>query len=775
VNSREHRITPWANDPLIDPHDEVLYLRDERTGKFWSPLPGPAPAEASYEVRHGFGYSVCCVSCSDLEQETCVFVPAHDPVKIVRLRVRNPGTQARQLSCFSMQTLVLGEVRSRSARAIETWPEPGVEAVMARHRVAGEFAGRVAFASLRVHGAEAHSFLSGDRAAFLGEGGDARRPRALALEALEGGFGIDRDAAFAEQVRFELPAGAEVDIVLLLGEGDHRDDATMLIERYGLPLAAEEALSQARRFWTALLGVLRIETPVPALDLMVNGWLLYQTVACRLWGRTALYQSGGAFGFRDQLQDSLALIPVRPDWTRAQLLLHASHQFMEGDVLHWWHPPADRGLRTRVVDDRLWLPFSVARYVKGTGDVAVLNEMTPYLRGPVLEAGHDEAFFKPEPAQRFRDLYEHCCHAIDCSLSTGAHELPLFGTGDWNDGMNAVGREGRGESVWMGFFLYQVLGDFLPLCRLRGDLGRAQRYQEQRERLSAALEREAWDGEWYRRGWYDDGTALGSSASDECQIDALAQAWATLTGAGTRERAARALESVERRLVLPEARLVRLLAPPFDRTPQSPGYIKGYVPGVRENGGQYTHAALWVARALAEMGQADRAAERLEWISPVGRSSSRADADAYQVEPYVLAADVYAKPPYVGRGGWTWYTGSSGWMHRTVIESLLGLSLADGCALAIEPHWPSSWPHGRVWFSPPGTRASFSISFRHAGGGNPVLSRATLDGEAISVENGRVRIEFPEDAATHEVELFFEPASRASGQVESGPAISHRP
>ena len=775
ANSREHRLTPWSNDPLVDPHDEVLYLRDDETGEFWSSLPGPAPAAADYEMRHGFGYSVCRLTCSELEQETWCYVPTHDPVKIVRLRVRNHGTRARRLSCFAMQALVLGEARSRSARGIETWPDSGAQAVMARHRSAGEFAGRVAFASLAVHGAEARTFLGGDRAAFLGEGGDARRPRALALESLDGGFGIDRDPAFAEQASFELAAGAQVEIVLLLGEGEHRDDAASLLRRYRSPLAAEETLSQVRRFWTGLLGVIRIETPSPAIDLMVNGWLLYQTVSCRLWGRTALYQSGGAFGFRDQLQDALALIPVRPDWTRAQLLLHASHQFMEGDVLHWWHPPGDRGLRTRVVDDRLWLPYGVALYVKATGDAAVLSEMAPYLRGPVLEPGHDEAFFKPEPAQRFRDLYEHCCHAIDCSLSTGTHQLPLFGTGDWNDGMNAVGREGRGESVWMGFFLYQVLGDFLPLCRLRGDHGRAKRYQEQRQQLSAALEREAWDGAWYRRGWYDDGAPLGSSASDECQIDALAQAWAALSGAVSRERAQQALESVERRLVSYSARLVRLLAPPFDQTPHFPGYIKGYVPGVRENGGQYTHAAIWAARALAETGDADRAAERLEWISPVGRSSTRADADIYQVEPYVLAADVYAEPPHVGLGGWTWYTGSSGWMHRTVIESLLGISLEAGSALLIEPRWPSEWPACRVWFSPLGMRARFEISMSHAGGEGPRLESASFDGAPLPVEDGRVRIPFSQADETHEVALLFGPSRQRRDRASSGDVSGHQP
>jgi cyclic beta-1,2-glucan synthetase len=756
LNSREHRLTPWSNDAVLDPHDEALYLRDDASGEFWSPLPGPAPAPSgTYEVRHGWGASVCRLECAGLEQETSVFVPEHDPVKIVQLVIRNRGERPRRLSLFAVQSLVMGELRSRGARTIETWADPAQRAVLARNRVGGEFAGRVAFASVAVFGAEARVRLGGDRAAFLGAGGSMRSPRALALDELEGLFGPGRDPAFAAQARFELAAGDEVTVVLLLGEGEHRDDATALLTRYRAPRAAAEALTQVRRFWNNLLGTIHIATPSPALDLMVNGWLIYQTVSCRLWGRTAFHQSGGAYGFRDQLQDALALTSLRPDWTRAQLLLHAAHQFIEGDVLHWWHPPGDRGLRTRVVDDRLWLPYGAAQYVHATGDVTVLGEMTPYLRGPVLEPGQDEAFLQPEPAQQFRDLYEHCCHAIDCSLATGAHHLPLFGTGDWNDGMNAVGREGRGESVWMGFFLFTVLGEFVPLCRLRGDLARGNRYEEERERLRAALEAEAWDGEWYRRGWYDDGTPLGSDAGDECKIDALAQAWAALSGAAPRGRVEQALASLERHLIDPSARLVRLLAPPFDRTPHHPGYIKGYVPGVRENGGQYTHAALWVARAFAETGHAERAAQLLEWISPVSRSLTREQADVYQSEPYVVAADIYAEPPHVGRGGWTWYTGSSGWMYRTVTESLLGLSIEAGRTLRIAPHWPAAWRECRVRFSPPGARSSFEITMAHPGGENPRLADASLDGEPLAIEDGAVRLAIPQDDAVHEVVLIL--------------------
>ena len=541
--------------------------------------------------------------------------------------------------------------------------------------------------------------------------------------------------------------------MLLLGEGEHLDDAGALIERYRAIGAADAALEEVRRFWIGLTGTLRIETPVQALDRMVNGWLLYQTVSCRLWGRTALYQSGGAYGFRDQLQDSLALTLARPDWTRAQLLLHASHQFVEGDVLHWWHPPGDRGLRTRVVDDLLWLPYCTAHYVRATGDRAVLSEMAPYIRARVLEREEGEAFLAPEPARQFRDLYEHCCHAIDRSLALGAHGLPLFGTGDWNDGMNAVGHEGRGESVWMAFFLYAVLDGFMPLCHLRGDEARARRYQEHQERLRAAIEREAWDGEWYRRGWYDDGTPLGTREGDECRIDAVAQAWATLSGAAPRERAEQALRSVDAHLALEPARMVRLLAPPFDLTRHNPGYIKGYVPGVRENGGQYTHAALWVARAMAESGRADRAAELLEWISPASRATTRADADTYQVEPYVVAADIYAEPPHVGLGGWTWYTGSSGWMYRTVIESLLGVTLEGGDTLILEPRWPRNWDRCRVRLRPPGGRAMVDIEMRASRGEHPRLAEATLDGIDVVVQAGRARIKLPQDAVVHEVVL----------------------
>ena len=753
ANSRERRLSPWANDPLLDPNQEALYLRDDESREFWSPLPGPSPAEGRYEVRHGFGYSVCRYTRGAIEQEVRAFVPVSDPVKLVQVRLVNHGSSARRLSLFGFQRLVLGELPIRSARFVETWLEDG--AVLARNPMSGEFAARVAFASLAVEGVPATLLYSGDRAEFLGPGGSLRSPRALSQVNLMSRVGSGLDPCFAEQATFELAAGAAAEVLLLFGEGDHPDEARELLARYRESGAATQALADSRRSWQRLLGTIQVETPVPALDLMVNGWLLYQTVSCRMWGRSALYQSGGAFGFRDQLQDAAALVAVRPDWTRAQILLHAAHQFVEGDVLHWWHPPADRGLRTRFADDLLWLPYVTSHYVRATGDREILAEMVPYLKAGLLAEGQDEALVPAEPAHEFRELYEHCCRAIDRSMATGDHGLPLFGTGDWNDGMNAVGRLGRGESVWMGFFLYAVLGDFLPLCRAQGDQLRAVRYQEHRERLRTALELEAWDGEWYRRGWYDDGAPLGSKDSDECQIDALVQAWAVISGAAARPRTETAMNEVEARLVLEREQLVRLLDPPFDRTVHDPGYIRGYLPGVRENGGQYTHAALWVVRALFEIDRPHRAAKLLEMLSPVSHTASRAAADLYEVEPYVVAADVYGAPPHVGRGGWTWYTGSAGWMFRVVIESLFGMRFDAGNRLLVSPRVPIGWKALRVRYRPPGRGGVLEIDMKSTALRTAVVLSAELDGVALPVEAGEVTINLPEGAGTHQVNILL--------------------
>jgi cellobiose phosphorylase len=810
-NSREHRLTPWSNDPLLDPHGEAFYVRDEETGAFWSPLPGPAPAAGDYEMRHGLGASCCRHESAGLEQETVLFVLHDAPVRVTRLRLTDRSGHARRLSLFAYYRLALGGLPQESGRFVVTELDLASQAVLARNRLAGEFADGITFAAVvgpgpaqRAGGLEAPEgasgtarlqsvHASGDRYAFLGGGGSPADPAALRAGAtLDGHVGAGLDPCVAQQAVLELPAGGSVEVCFLLGEARELDEARALIARLRAPGAAAAALEEARAFWQRGVSGVRIETPSPALDVMVNGWLPYQVLSCRIWGRSALYQSGGAFGFRDQLQDAGALVYLWPQRVRTQLLLHAAHQFAEGDVLHWWHPPAGRGLRTRFADDLLWLPSLTAFYVRTTGDWSVLEERVRFLAARALRDGEDEAFLQPEDSGTSADLYEHCCRAIDRSLRTGHHGLPLFGTGDWNDGMNRVGREGKGESVWMGFFLCSILEEFMPLCERRGDRGRIAAYRTHRERLQVALNDGGWDGEWYRRGYYDNGAPLGSHQSDECRIDALAQAWAVLSGVAPPKRARQAMDAVERHLIAEPDGLIRLLTPPFSHTRNDPGYIKGYVAGVRENGGQYTHAALWVVRALAEIGRHDQAARLLEMLTPIHHAQTAQQVAVYQVEPYVVAADVYGEPPHVGRGGWTWYTGSAGWMYRVALETLLGLTLAGGDALRVRPRIPRDWPQFTLGYRVPGgLGVPDRLDARREPGGpaapggsrvpgsggdtvydirvtNPQRApervvAVTLDKAIGRIEGGAAHIPLVHDGRTHQVEIVL-------GRSESGPA-----
>jgi cellobiose phosphorylase len=749
-NSREHRLTPWFNDPVLDPHGEALYLRDEADGACWSPLPGPLPAAADYEAAHGFGYTRFRHASHGLEQETTVFVPRHDPLKIVRIRLHNRGAQTRTVSLFSYQQLVLGGTPADSGRHVLTEYEDGV--LLATNRLAGPFADGVTFATLLAPGADAVSF-SADRAAFLGAGGSVAAPAALSQPALDGRSGTAIDPCAAFQARLSIAPGASAECAVLLGETTDRAAALALARGYGAAGKVDAALDEAREFWRRTTGAIEVATPLPAVDLMLNGWLVYQNLSCRIWGRSAFYQSGGAYGYRDQLQDSSGLVYTVPELTRRQIRLHAAHQFVEGDVLHWWHPaPLEKGLRTRFADDLLWLPYITAFYINSTGDWRVLDETEGFLSARLLEDGEDEVFLKPEPAGVSADVYEHCCRALDRSLTEGAHGLPLMGTGDWNDGMNRVGREGRGESVWMGFFLVRIIDDFLPLCERRGDADRIARYRAYRDKLVAALNDTGWDGEWYRRAYYDNGAVMGSRDSDECRIDALAQAWAVISGAAPEARAAQALDAMERHLVSDEERLVRLLAPPFQDTPQDPGYIKGYVAGVRENGGQYTHAACWAVRALAEAGRNERAARVLEMLSPVSHSSTPEDVAIYQVEPYVIAADIYGAAPHVGRGGWTWYTGSAGWMYRVALESVLGFTLQGGDTIRIAPAIPSSWPGFTIHYRLPDGVTVYEISVINDGGGGQAAA-ATLDGQPVALKDGAALVPLRADRGLHHVSI----------------------
>ena len=692
-NAHEFRLTPWGNDPVSDSSGEAIYLRDEERGHFWSPTPLPIRGTMPYVTRHGFGYSVFEHTERGIHSELWVYVALDAPIKFMVIKVRNESGRSRRLSATGYAEWVLGDLRPKSAPHVITEIDPLSGALFARNPYNTEFPDRVAFFDVD----DTTRTVSGNRTEFLGRNGSLRRPAAMLRTRLSGRLGAALDPCAAIQVAFDLSDGQEREIIFRLGVGRDVDDTRNLVHRFKGSPAARDALEEVWRHWKHTLGAVNVETPDPALNVLANGWLVYQTLACRLWARSAIYQSGGAFGFRDQLQDVMALIYTRPHLVREHLLRCASRQFPEGDVQHWWHPPTGRGVRTRCSDDYLWLPVATSRYVLTTGDTGVLDESIPFLQGRQLNAEEESYYDLPEHSEASATLYEHCAHAIGNSLEFGAHGLPLIGSGDWNDGMNLVGEHGKGESVWLGFFLYDVLMQFTKVAQARSDLSMVERCQKEAAGLRRNLEQNGWDGGWYRRAYFDDGTPLGSSKNPECQIDSIAQSWSVLSGAGDHERSRRAMEAVDARLVRREHGLVQLLDPPFDQSGLNPGYIKGYVPGVRENGGQYTHAAIWAAMAFARLKDSQRAWELFTMINPVNHALSSDATATYKVEPYVVSADVYAVAPHTGRGGWTWYTGSAAWMYRLIVESLLGLRL-EVDKLTITPCFHVDWEAFKVHY-----------------------------------------------------------------------------
>ena len=694
-NAHEFRLTPWNNDAVTDASGEAVYLRDEDSGRFWSPMSLPAGSSAPYTTRHGFGYSVFEHTEDGITSELWVYVDRAAPVKWSVLKIRNASGRSRRLSATGYVEWVLGDLRATAAPHVVTEIDPDTGALLAGNAYNAEFAGRTAF----FHVDDASRRVSGDRTEFIGRNGTLREPAAMTRSTLSGRVGGALDPCGAIQVPFVLEDGQEREIVFTLGAGRDRDDAIALIGRVRGTDAARRSLEAVWHYWNHTLGAVNVETPDKVLDTLANGWLLYQTMACRLWGRSGFYQSGGAFGFRDQLQDVMALIHAEAPLVRQHLLLCASRQFPEGDVQHWWHPPMGRGVRTHCSDDYLWLPMATCRYVNATGDTGVLDEKVHFVEGREVNPEEDSYYDLPTTSERSASLYDHCVRAIVRGLRFGAHGLPLMGSGDWNDGMNLVGAEGRGESVWLGFFLYAVLMPFADVARRRGDVAFSTRCLSEAAQLRLRLEESGWDGSWYRRAYFDDGSPLGSSSNPECQIDSISQSWSVLSGAADPARARTAMDEVDARLVRRDDGLVRLLDPPFDTSALDPGYIKGYVPGVRENGGQYTHAAIWAAMAYAELGDAERAWAVWRLINPLAHGASPAGIETYKVEPYVVAADVYAVAPHVGRGGWTWYTGSAAWMYRLIVESLLGLTLT-GDRLRIEPCLPADWN-------------AFTVHYRH--------------------------------------------------------------
>jgi cyclic beta-1,2-glucan synthetase len=745
VNSRENQLTPWSNDPITDRPGEAFYLRDDITGELWSPTALPIRDEAAtYVARHGRGYSSFQHTAHGIASDLTQLVPLHDPIKISRLRLRNTSDRTRHISVTAYVEWVLGPSRSGGAPFLTTEMDAASGAMFARNAWSADFGTRVAFADLK----GAQTDWTGDRREFIGRNGTLARPAALAGAApLRKTLGAGLDPCGALRTTVVLPPHGSADVVFLLGQAAGADEARSLIARY-LAADPDAILSEVGRYWSDVLGAVQVKTPDRPMDIMLNGWLLYQTIACRVWARSAFYQSSGAYGFRDQLQDGMAIVGTVPAMVRAHLLRAAGRQFVEGDVQHWWLPHSGQGVRSRISDDRAWLAFAAAHYIGATRDVAVLDEVVAFLEGPRLTATEHEHAFQPTISDETETLYEHCARALDQSLALGAHGLPLFGTGDWNDGMNRVGAGGQGESVWLGWFVYAALTAFAPFADARHDTARGAAWRAHAAALQDALEREAWDGDWYRRGWFDDGTPFGSEASAECRIDSIAQAWSVLSGAGERGRAVRAMAAVERELVRPQDGLALLFTPPFDRTGLDPGYIKGYPPGVRENGGQYTHAALWSVMAFAALQQGDAAAQLFSLINPINHARSRAGVQRYKVEPYVVAADVYSNPRHVGRGGWTWYSGSAGWMQRAGVESILGLRLQGGM-LHLDPCIPKAWP--RFTMTIHHGSASYQIEVENPDGAGRGIAAAHLDDAVI--ETRPLCVALADDGVTHRLRV----------------------
>ena len=694
VNSRENQLTPWSNDPVSDPPGETIYVRDDEAGDLWGPTALPVREETSpYVIRHGQGYTRFAHVSHGVALELLQLVPLDDPVKISRLTLTNESGRPRRLSVTAYVEWVLGVSRSLASPLVVTEIDTETGAMLARNAWRREFSARVAFADLGGR----QTAWTADRTEFVGRNGAPDQPAGLAQRhQLAGRVGAGLDPCGALQATIELPAGGRADVVFFLGEAASAEQARQLIVRYRAR-DVEAILRSVGEHWDQVLGTVQVRTPDRTMDIVLNRWLLYQTLACRVWARSAFYQAGGAYGFRDQLQDVVALAVAAPALARQHVLRAAARQFVEGDVQHWWHPPGGRGVRTRISDDRLWLPYAVARYVEVACDGTVLDEVVPFLEGPTLAAGQPESYFEPRVSDERGTLFEHCARALDHGLTAGVHGLPLMGTGDWNDGMHEVGAGGKGESVWLGWFLHAVLSEWAVLADARGEGKRAERWREYVDALTESLEREAWDGRWYRRAYFDDGTPLGSAVNDACRIDSIAQSWGVISGAADPARQAHAMAAVDAHLVRRSDGLVLLFTPPFGETSLEPGYVKGYVPGVRENGGQYTHAAVWSAIAFAKLGDGDTAAELFGMLNPINHARTDVAVQRYKVEPYAVAADVYSEPPHVGRGGWTWYTGSAGWMYRAGLESILGFRLR-GTRLVVDPCIPRAWARFEMIF-----------------------------------------------------------------------------
>ncbi|MDI6757449.1 MAG: glucoamylase family protein [Endomicrobiia bacterium] len=740
-NAHEFRLTPWKNDPVSDTSGEALYIRDEETGIFWSPTPLPAKGKTRYVTRHGFGYSIFEHTQNGVVSELTVFVSLEHPVKFAVLKVKNISGRKRNLSATSCYDLALGTLRDKYHMHISTEVDPKTGAVLAHNPYNKEFPNRVVFLNV----SEPTRFVSGDRNEFLGRNGTLASPAAMRSNRLSGKVGAGLDPCASVQVKFELDDGYEKELVFTFGAGKSIADARSVLERFNATASVRQELENVWDYWKRALGVVYVETPDDSINFLVNGWLQYQIITCRLWGRSGYYQSGGAYGFRDQLQDVTALLHSNPAMAREHLLTFASRQFVEGDVQHWWHPPTGRGVRSHCSDDYLWLPFVACLYVEEVGDTGVMDESINFLEGPPVKPEEESYYDLPKVSGISGTLYEHCVLAIKRGLKFGVHGLPLIGSGDWNDGMNLVGNEGKGESVWLAFFLYHILKSMSALALNRGDKKFAELCVEEAEKLSKNIEDNAWDGQWYRRAYFDNGEVLGSSSNIECRIDSIPQSWAVISGASGIERSKTAMDNVDKFLVDRKDSLIKLFDTAFDKSANNPGYIKGYVPGVRENGGQYTHAAVWAVIAFAILKDRNRAWELLGIINPIRHGDTPDKCGVYKVEPFVMSGDVYAVESNAGRGGWTWYTGAASWMYHLIVKRLLGLRLKVN-RLYFEPCLPEEWQSFKIHYRYGGT--FYHITVKRTGASDDVVS-VVVD----AIEREDKSIPLVDDRAEHSAEV----------------------
>ncbi len=739
-NAHELRLTPWKNDPVSDKGGEAFYIRDYESGHFWSVTLLPSGGQTPYITRHGFGYSVFEHIEDGIYSEMTVFVDLEAAVKFNVLKIRNQSGRQRKLSATGYIEWVLDNNRPKTIMHIHTEIDPDSGAIFAKNSYNTEFNNRIAFFDVD----NLKKTFTADRAEFIGRNGTLQNPDAMSRQKLSGKIGLALDPCAAIQVPFDLADGEEREIIFRLGAGKDSHDASSIAKQFRGGEAASNSLEKVKKHWKHTVGALQVETPDAAINIIANGWLTYQTLSSRLWGRSGYYQSGGAFGFRDQLQDVLSLLHVAPQLARKQILLSASRQFKEGDVQHWWHPPMGNGIRTRCSDDFLWLPFATSLYVLKSGDATILNEPVIFIEGRQLNQGEESYYNTPIKSIASAKLYDHCLLAIKHGFNYGEHGLPLIGTGDWNDGYDKVGNKEKGESVWMAFFLYDILIRFEPVARLYNDSVFADECKKQAQQLKENIDKHAWDGQWYKRAWFDDGAPLGSSVSEECKIDSIAQSWSVLSEAGNSNRAHTAMESAYKNLVQKDTQIIQLLEPPFDKSDLNPGYIKGYVPGVRENGGQYTHGAIWLTMAFAKLGDTKRVWELLNMINPINHGKTAEEIAVYKVEPYVIAADVYARAPHAGRGGWTWYTGSAGWMYRLITESFLGLQ-QEGNRLKLVPCIPHEWE-------------SFTVHYRYKNSVyHIVVTQTNSAGEMIVTVDGIGQedkmITLTDDGVEHNVKI----------------------